>query len=70
MRKPNPEVLAALRKRFPQMTDDKDVVVFDDDHQCYNRPCYTVAFSTPQSNMACTLTLNPAKLKDCRTRHQ
>jgi hypothetical protein len=64
MRTPNPEVLAALRKRFPNLQSEDDVLVFDDGRQRYE-----VAFYTPKSHMACRFTLKPVRFTKCRVVH-
>jgi hypothetical protein len=65
MRAPDPEVVAALRKRFSELQQDQDIIVFDEGRQRYQ-----VAFHTPKWHMACRLTLTPVKLTNCRTVHQ
>src|SRR5262249_4862643 len=65
-----PDVVAALRKRFPDL-DENDITVFDDRQlpSRRGRSPYTVAFSTKNWNMACDLWLNPIRLCHFRTRH-
>ena len=61
-RKANPEVIAALRKRFRDLREDEDLTVLDMGRHGYR---YAVMFSTKR-RMSCHLTL-PAKLSNCRT---
>jgi hypothetical protein len=63
IRKPDPDVVAALRKRFRDL-DETDIAVFYDGGQGYD-----VAFWTPKGHMACSLTLKPVKLTNCRQVH-
>jgi hypothetical protein len=68
MRQPNPEVVAALRKRYSDLQDDDKIVVLDDGK--YNgKQRYTVKFDTSKWHMACRLTLNPVRLSKCRPVH-
>jgi hypothetical protein len=68
MRQPNPEVVAALRKRYSDLQDEDKIVVFDDGkHNGKQR--YTVRFDTWNWHMACRLTLNPVRLSRCRIVH-
>jgi hypothetical protein len=68
---PTPEVVAALRKRFPDL-DEKDIQVFDD-RQVVDMPSpYHVAFFLKDkygTHMACRLWLNPIRLRSCRIIH-
>jgi hypothetical protein len=63
IRKPNPEVIAALRKRFRDLQEDDLMVLYD------GQGGWDVAFWTPKGHMACSLTLKPVKLTKCRQVH-
>jgi hypothetical protein len=66
-----PDVIAALRKRFPDLDEEGGVQVFDDRQipQRRSRSPYTVAFFTKDWHMACNLWLNPIRLRKCRIIH-
>jgi hypothetical protein len=61
IRKPNPEVVAALRKRFG---DIDDVMVLYDGQQGWD-----VVFYTTKWHMACSLTSKPVRITKCRIVH-
>jgi hypothetical protein len=63
-RLPNPEVVAALRKQFPDLQNEEEIIVFDNGQQRYD-----VAFYTARSHRQCRLTLKPVKLTNCRVVH-
>jgi hypothetical protein len=63
IRKPDPEVVAALRRRFRDLQDDDIMVLYD------GQGGWDVAFWTPDAHRACRLTLKPVKLTKCRTVH-
>ena len=63
IRRPNPEVVAALRKRFRDLQAD-DIGVFYD-----GAGGWDVAFWTTNAHRACRLTLKPVKLTNCRQVH-
>ena len=65
IRKPNPEVVAVLRKRFRDLdeSDDEIGVLFD------GAGGWDVIFYTPNAHMACHLTLKPMRLTNCRQVH-
>lgn len=60
----NSEVVAALRKQFPDLQHEEDIVVFDNGQQRYD-----VAFYTTKWHWECRLTLKPVKLTKCHTIH-
>jgi hypothetical protein len=64
-----PDVIAALRKRFPDLQDG-EITVFDD-RQLPRRggSPYQVTFYTTKWHMACGLRLNPIRLSGCRIIH-
>jgi hypothetical protein len=70
MSEAEPDVVAALRKRFLDC-EDSEITVFDERQlpPRSGRSPYTVAFSTKNSNMACDLWRNPIRLRNCRERH-
>ena len=70
MSEAGPDVVAALRKRFPDL-EDFEITVFDERQLPPRRggSPYTVAFSTKNWHMACDLWLNPIRLRNCRKRH-
>jgi hypothetical protein len=58
-----PDVIAALRKRYPDLQND-DINVFDDgSHQ------YEVVFYTTKWHMSCRLMLNPIRFRNCHPIH-
>src|SRR5262249_11472243 len=59
------DVVAALRKRFPDL-EDFDIAVFDERQLPPRRggAPLTVAFATKNWNMACDLWLNPIRLRN------
>ena len=59
-----PDVIAALRNRYPDLQSD-DVTVFDDGNHHYD-----VAFYTRTGwHISCRLTLNPIRISNCRVVH-
>jgi hypothetical protein len=68
---PTPELVAALRKRFPNLRDEKDNIQVFDDRQVAGGPSpYQVTFFLNDwTHMACRLWLNPIRLKNCRMIH-
>jgi hypothetical protein len=56
-----PEVLAALKKRFPQIDELEG-------YACDKRGC-SVSVYTPDLIWVCDFTIKPVKLRRCRTRH-
>jgi hypothetical protein len=70
MRAPNPEVVAALRKRYPDLEDDGIFVLDEGKHN--GKQHYIVRFYRSKAAawiMACRLTLNPVRLSKCRPVH-
>jgi len=68
---PTPELVAALRKRFPDL-DEKDIQVFDDRQLAGWPSPYHVAFFLNDkywTHMSCRLWLNPIRLSNCRMIH-
>jgi hypothetical protein len=64
IRQPNPEVVAALRKRFRDVEDDELMVLAD------GQGGWDVAFWTPKGHFACSVKLKPkVKLSFCRQVH-
>jgi hypothetical protein len=63
IRKPDPEVVAALRKRFRDLQEDDLMVLYD------GQGGFDVAFWTTDAHRACHLTLKPVKLTNCRQVH-
>jgi hypothetical protein len=61
-----PDIVAALRERFPDLQGSAAVfdTFIDGNHD------YVVAFGTTSGTMSCRLKLNPIKLDNCRIRHQ
>jgi hypothetical protein len=65
IRKPNPEVIAALRKRFRALKEDDELMVLYD-----GQGGWDVAFWTPDGHWACSVKLKPkVKLSFCRRVH-
>ena len=56
-----PEVLAALKKRFPQIDELEG-------YFCDRREC-SVSVYTPDSIWLCDFTIKPVKIRRCRRRH-
>ena len=68
---PTPELVASLRKRFPDL-DEKDIQVFDDRQLAGWPSPYHVAFFLNDkywTHMSCRLWLNPIRLSNCRMIH-
>lgn len=65
IRKADPEVIAALRKRFPDLDESTEAigVLFD------GAGGWDVIFWTPNAHRACRVTLKPVKLSNCRQVH-
>jgi hypothetical protein len=66
MQPASPEIVAALRKRYPAL-EESDILVFDtfiDGNHTYD-----VAFYTSKWHMSCRLRLNPIKFSNCRIVH-
>src|SRR5262245_23464979 len=63
LRKIDPELTAALEKRFPKIEE------IEGTENCGDRRCLFVSVYTPTSIWACDVTRKPLKLR-CRTRHQ
>jgi hypothetical protein len=63
IRKPNPEVVAALRKRFRDL-DESDIMVLYD-----GQGGFDVVFWTTDAHRACHLKLKPLKITKCRQVH-
>jgi hypothetical protein len=58
-----PDIVVALRKRYPDLQDD-DITVFDNGkHQ------YEVRFDTIKFHIACSLLLKPIRFRNCRPVH-
>src|SRR5262245_42181641 len=63
LRKIDPELTAALEKRFQKIEEIEGI------EDCGDRRCLFVSVYTPTSIWACDVTRKPLKLR-CRTRHQ
>jgi hypothetical protein len=63
IRKPNPEVVAALRKRFRDLQEDELMVLYD------GQGGFDVVFWTTDAHRACHLKLKPVRLTNCRQVH-
>jgi hypothetical protein len=64
-----PEVVAALRKGFPDLVEELPAQIFDDRQLPRHRAPYTVAFDTKNWHRTCDLWLKPIKLGKCWIRH-
>jgi hypothetical protein len=58
-----PDVIAALRKRYPDLQDGDINVIDDSKHH------YEIIFYTARWHMSCRLLLNPVRFKNCRPIH-
>lgn len=63
MQPATPDVIAALRKRYPDLQVN-DINVFDD-----GKHIYEVAFYLPSAHMSCRLKFNPIRFSNCRVVH-
>ena len=63
IREPNPEVVAALRKRFRDLQEDDLMVLYD------GQGGWDVVFWTTDAHRACRVTLKPVKISKCRIVH-
>jgi hypothetical protein len=68
MQQSNPEVIAAIRKRYSDLQDDGGIVVFDRGKH-NGKQYYIVKFDTWNWHIACRLTLNPVRLGKCGPVH-
>jgi len=65
---PAPELVAALRKRFPNLDEKDNIQVFDD--RLVGGPGHQVTFFLNDgAHMSCRLRLNPIRLNACRVIH-
>ncbi len=58
-----PDVVNALRKRYPNLQGDDGEVIQDCDHN------HEVIFYLPQSHMSCRLELDPIRFGHCHPIH-
>jgi hypothetical protein len=62
----HPDIIAALKKRYPDAVDDQIWAFETLKNGKYH---YGVSFSTAKSEMYCRLTLNPIRFSKCGPRH-
>jgi hypothetical protein len=67
---PTPELVAALRKRFPNLDEKDNIQVFDDRQVAGGPSPYQVTFFLNDgTHMSCRLWLNSIRLSACRIIH-
>jgi hypothetical protein len=69
---PTPELVAALRKRFPNLDEKDNIQVFDDRQVVGGPSPYQVTFFLNDkygTHMSCRLWFNPIRLSACRIIH-